>query len=156
MSPQPSGWANPSAPHGFSSADSPAETVAPLERDAELQRAAAELPVHGEEARQEAERAARAPLQDEHGESSLQARTACTVFLTAFVVVLAVVAVFMRSERSALRIADADLFCALGDQSAQAIIAHVDSADGDLSGRAFEAVHAEVCLLAETKGVRQV
>ncbi len=89
-------------------------------------------------------------------EVSLQARAACVIFGTALLAVVAVVSVFIASERSALRRADADLFGALGDQAAHAIIRHADAAQGDLSGPAFEAIHSEIALLAEAKGVRQV
>ena len=90
------------------------------------------------------------------GEVSLQARAACVIFGTAVLAVIAVVCVFIASERSALRRADADTFGALGDLAAHAIIRHADAASGDLSGPAFAAIHSEVALLAEAKGVRQV
>ena len=114
--------------------------------------------------RKEAERSAIAAAQagqvegddDAPTEVSLQARTACVLFGTALLAVVAVIGVFIASERSALRRADADLFGALGDQAAHAIIRHADAASGDLNGPAFEAIHSEIALLAEAKGVRQV
>jgi signal transduction histidine kinase/DNA-binding response OmpR family regulator len=105
---------------------------------------------------QEGAQSAADEVDEDPGEVSLQARGACVIFGTALLAVIAVVGVFIASERSALRRADADLFGALGDQAAHAIIRHIDSAEGDLSGPAFEAIHSEIALLADAKGVRQV
>ncbi|WP_145196992.1 response regulator [Planctomycetes bacterium Poly30] len=124
-------------------------------RDAQIVDFESTLPERRERDRAAAEELAHAARSRNSAEASLQARAACVIFLTALVAVIAVVGVVLSSERSALRRADADLFGALADQAAQAIIGHVDAAHGDLSGSAFEAIRSEVARLADLKGVRQ-
>ncbi|MGK0481662.1 MAG: signal transduction histidine kinase/CheY-like chemotaxis protein [Planctomycetota bacterium] len=132
------------------------EVAAAASRDRALVDFERTLPERREADRIAAEEAAKAAQRGLSEEVTLQARAACVVFLTALLAVMAVVGVFLSSERSAMRRADADLFGALSDQAAQAIIGHSDAAHGDLSGHAFDAIQSEVALLAEMKGVRQV
>ena len=93
----------------------------------------------------------------DHGphESSLTARVAFTTFALSLCLVLAVVAAFLVSDKSALRRADADLFGALADQSARAISAHVDTSLRE-GRRAADPVRAELGRLASARGVHRV
>ncbi len=93
----------------------------------------------------------------DHGpcESSLTARVAFTTFGLALCLVLAIVAAFLVSDKSALRRSDADMFGALADQSALAISAHIDAASvGNTDGSAL--IRAELGRLAGVRGVHRV
>ena len=98
------------------------------------------------------------PLHDvedflDHGprESSLTARVGFMTFALALCVVLAVVAAFLVSDKSALRRSDADMFGPLADQSALAIASHIGPS-GAPDVDATASVRAELGRLA---GVRR-
>lgn len=93
-----------------------------------------------------------APSQEPSG----AARVACFVFAASLAAALAVVAVFLSTEKSALRRTDADVVGLLADRTAESMTACIQRSGGTLDRNTFGMLQVEVAHLAEVRGVQQV
>ncbi|MEC8510970.1 MAG: response regulator [Planctomycetota bacterium] len=93
---------------------------------------------------------------DPSDEASVAVRHACALFATGLLVAFCVVAVFLQSERSALRRADVERVGLLSERGVQTIATRILDRGGAFDEAAMAVVRDEVARIAEARGVLEV